>query len=499
MRSSGILMHITSLPSPYGIGTLGKAAYRFVDFLHKAGQHYWQILPVGPTGYGDSPYQTFCTYAGNHYLIDLNLLEEEGLLQKSEIETGNWGDDRTKVDYGLLFQERLPVLRKAFQRFASETSSSFESFEGENQDWLEEYALFMALKNHFGGASWDQWPEEIRYHREAAVQAYREELKEEIAFQKFLQYEFFVQWKALRTYAHANGVQIIGDVPIYVPLDSSDVWSNPAVFQLDKERRPKCVAGVPPDYFSADGQLWGNPLYNWAQMKKDGYRWWIRRMQSAAELFDVVRIDHFRGIESYWSVPYGETTARNGVWVKGPGMNLIRAIKRELPELQFIAEDLGFLTPEVIALVKRSGFPGMKVLEFAFDSREPSDYLPHSYERNCICYTGTHDNETLVQWAEAISPENYDYAVRYLAKGEKEDICHAVIRAGMASVAKLFVAQMQDWLGLGAEARMNHPGTVDGKNWRWRLTEEQLSDGLAANIREMTVLYGRTQEGSLLD
>jgi len=491
MRSSGILLHITSLPSPYGIGTLGKEAYRFVDFLEAAKQHYWQILPVGPTGYGDSPYQTFCTYAGNHYMIDLDALVQAGLLRQEEVASISWCEDPARVDYGVLFAHRLQVLKLAFGRFTQQ-DSSYVSFLEQERFWLEEYALFMALKSHFGGVSWSEWPENIRYHRPEAVETYRELLRDEIAFHCFLQYEFFVQWKALRSYAHAHSVQMIGDVPIYVPLDSSDVWSNPKNFQLDKERRPKCVAGVPPDYFSVDGQLWGNPIYDWVRMKKDGYSWWIQRMRAAAEIFDVVRIDHFRGIESYWSVPYGEKTARNGAWVKGPGMNLIRAIKRELPDLNFIAEDLGFMTPEVISLVQRSGFPGMKVLEFAFDSRETSDYLPHNYERNCICYTGTHDNETLVQWAEATSAEDYAYAVEYLAKGENESICHAVIRAGMASVAKLFVVQMQDWLELGEACRMNHPGTVNGKNWRWRLTEDQLTPELAEKIGTMTKLYGRS-------
>ena len=490
MRSSGILMHITSLPSPYGIGTLGKAAYQFVDFLQAAGQRFWQILPVGPTGYGDSPYQTFSTYAGNHYMIDLDLLVDEGLLQPEEISAVTWFEDPARTDYGILFEQRLSMLKKAFARFRAQ-ESSIASFAEEERFWLDEYALFMALKSHFGGAPWSEWPEDIRFHKPEAMEHYQEELEDEIEFHRFLQYEFFVQWKALRNYAHAHGVEIIGDVPIYVPLDSADVWSNPRSFQLDKERRPKCVAGVPPDYFSVDGQLWGNPLYDWVRMKKDGYRWWIQRMRAAASLFDVVRIDHFRGIESYWSVPYGEETARNGVWVKGPGMNLIRAIKRELPDLRFIAEDLGFMTPEVIALVKKSGFPSMKVLEFAFDSREPSDYLPHNYNSNCVCYTGTHDNETLVQWSEATSPEDYDYAVRYLAKGPAESICRAVIRAGMGSVAELFVAQMQDWLELGEGARMNHPGTTDGKNWRWRLAKGQLTETLAKEICEMTRLYGR--------
>lgn len=490
MRSSGILMHISSLPGPYGIGSLGRGAYQFIDFLKAARQHYWQILPVGPTGYGDSPYQTFCIFAGNHYLIDLDLLVEDGLLQKDEIQAVTWCQTPDRVDYGCLYENRLTVLRKAFARF-DRGDLSYGSFVEENREWLQEYGLYMALKEQFDGRSWIAWPEDIRNHRAEAVSRYRKRLAEETEFWFFLQYQFFIQWKALRRYAHESGVSIIGDVPIYVPLDSSDVWSEPQYFQLDRSRRPKGVAGVPPDYFSADGQLWGNPLYDWVRMKQDGYQWWIRRLQASAGIFDVVRIDHFRGIESYWAVPYGDETARNGVWVKGPGMQLVRAIRRALPKLEFIAEDLGFLTPAVMDLVKKSGFPGMKVLEFAFDPREPSDYLPHNYEKHCICYTGTHDNETLVQWTEVIRPEDRAYAARYLGKAAQESLPRAVIRGGMSSVAELFVAQLQDWLELGAEARMNRPGTVDGQNWRWRVTAALLTPELAAEIAEMTTLYGR--------
>ena len=483
-------MHITSLPSPYGVGTLGREAYRFVDFLNQAGQRYWQILPVGPTGYGDSPYQTFSTFAGNHYMIDLDQLIQEGLLLPEEVTAIDWGADAQRVDFGLLYARRPEVLRKAFARFDC-ADSSYRSFLAEEAAWLDDYALFMALKAHFGGAAWTAWPEGLRYRREEEMAQYRETLHEEIAFHCFLQYKFFVQWKALRSYAHTNGVQIIGDVPIYVPLDSADVWSNPHNFQLDGQRRPKCVAGVPPDYFTADGQLWGNPLYDWSRMRQDDYSWWIRRLRSAAEIFDVVRIDHFRGIESYWAVPYGETTARNGTWIKGPGMMLIRAINRALPDLHFIAEDLGYMTPEVVALVQRSGYPNMKVLQFAFDPREPSDHLPHNYVRNCVCYTGTHDNETLAQWASVIDETCFRFASDYLGRRDDESLCSAVIRGGMASVADLFVAQMQDWLELGAEARMNRPGTVDGKNWLWRTLPGTYNDALAARIREMTKRYGR--------
>ena len=490
MRSSGILMHITSLPSPYGVGTLGRAAYEFVDFLEKSRQKYWQILPVGPTGYGDSPYQTFSAYAGSPYLIDLDLLAERGLLDPEAPKQVTWSREPDRVDYGRLYQFRMGLLRQASARFDRRDPDYLAFLESE-RGWLENYALYMALKEHFGGASWQTWPEEIRRRQPEAMEHYRGLLREELEVQRFVQYEFFRQWRLLRAYAREHGVGIIGDVPIYVPQDSADVWAEPAYFQLDQDLHPTAVAGVPPDYFSADGQLWGNPLYRWDRMEADGFQWWIRRMRAAARLFDVVRIDHFRGLESYWSVPPHETTARNGRWVKGPGMALIRRVQEALPELRFIAEDLGFLTPEVIRLVRESGFPGMKVLEFAFDPREPSNYLPHTYDHNCVCYTGTHDNETLLQWAQTIPKENYAYAARYLGKGAEESICYAVLRAGSASVADLFVAQLQDWLELGPEGRMNHPGVTDGNNWRWRALPEQITPALAEEIAEITTLYGR--------
>ena len=489
MRYSGILMHISSLPGPYGIGTMGDQARRFVDFLKSARQHYWQILPVGPTGYGDSPYQSFCTYAGNHYLIDLNELMAQGLLLPEE--AAPQGTCPDQVDYGLLYTQRTEALRKAYGRFDPE-EAGFVRFVREEQDWLEDYCLFMALKTAFGGLEWLRWPEELRFRRPQALEKYRRTLASEIGFHRFLQYQFYTQWTALRRYAGDNGIEIIGDVPIYVPLDSSDVWANPGCFQLDSRTlHPERVAGVPPDYFNADGQLWGNPLYNWDAMAADGYAWWIRRLKASARLFDVVRIDHFRGFESYWAVPYGDTSAKNGCWNKGPVMDLIATVKQALPSLRFIAEDLGYVTPEVMQLVQDSGFPGMKVLEFAFDSREAHDYMPHTYTANSVCYTGTHDNETLIQWAEAASPEDYRLACRYLGKSESESICSAMIRAGMASVSDTFIVQMQYWLELGAEARMNHPGTLGGRNWRWRCREEAISPDLARRIAETTALYRR--------
>lgn len=489
MRFSGILMHISSLPGPYGIGTMGRNAFRFIDFLKKSRQHYWQILPVGPTGFGDSPYQSFSSYAGNHYLIDLEQLIRQGLLMPEE--AAPTCCDPAQVDYGVLYQERNGALRKAYGRFCRE-DPAFLRFVAAEREWLTDYCLYMALKSEFQGLPWLQWPEDIRFRRPEAMTHYSEALKEEIGFHQFLQYTFFTQWNALRRYAGENGLEIIGDVPIYVPLDSAEVWAEPGCFQLDRKTLyPERVAGVPPDYFSADGQLWGNPLYDWDAMEKDGYRWWIRRLSASARIFDVVRIDHFRGLESYWAVPYGDTSARNGCWVKGPGMAFIRRVKQALPHLRFIAEDLGYVTREVMQLVEDSGFPGMKVLEFAFDSREAGDYMPHTYTRNTVCYTGTHDNETLVQWATASDPRDYALACRYLGKGEGESICSAVIRAGMASVSDTFIVQMQDWLELGEESRMNQPGTLGGRNWRWRCGEDALSDDLAARIGDLTALYRR--------
>lgn len=491
MRASGILLHITSLPSPHGVGTLGKEAYAFVDFLKKARQKYWQILPLGPTGYGDSPYQTDSAFAGNPYLIDLDALVEDGLLTEEEVNAPFWGADPSCTDYGALYVGRAPLLKTACTRGWERDAEAVANFRRENP-WLEDYALFKALKSHFGMKPWSEWEdEEIRLRRSEAVLAhYREELAGDIRVNIYTQFLFFRQWDALRAYAREQGVGIIGDVPIYVPMDSADVWAESEYFQLDEERRPKAVAGVPPDYFSADGQLWGNPLYDWEKMQADGYRWWLRRMRAASRLYDVVRIDHFRGLESYWAVPYGETTARNGRWRKGPGESFITALRENLPQMDIIAEDLGFLTPEVIELRTFSGYPGMKILEFAFDSREPSSYLPHCYEENCICYTGTHDNATLRQWLDDAAPEDAAFAREYFSLGEDDNFNFGVIRGGMRSVAKLFVAPMQDWLELGGEARMNTPGLPEG-NWCWRMSGEALRDELAWKIARMTCLYGR--------
>ena len=490
MRSSGILLHISSLPSPCGIGTLGKAAYEFADFLHDAGQHYWQILPIGPTSYGDSPYQSFSTCAGNPYFIDLELLRDDGLLLQEELDSVDWAAHEERVDYGFQFSVRFDLLYRAYERGRDRYGREIEQFRAENP-WVEEYALYMAVKRSRGMVSWEQWPEEIRLRRPGAVETYATVLAEDMNFFIFLQFLFFRQWDALRGYVHSKGIEIIGDLPIYVPYDSCDVWANPSLFQLDEQGVPTGVAGCPPDYFAKDGQLWGNPLYDWQKMSADGYLWWKKRIRAASRLFDVIRIDHFRGLESYWSVPYGEETARNGKWVKGPDHDFIRALKESFPELRLIAEDLGFLTPEVIRLQKDSGFPGMKVLEFAFDPREPSNYLPHRYERNCICYSGTHDNETLVQWQAAQSDETLAYTMEYLGVSDEKDLTWGLLRAGMASVADTFIAQMQDYLGLGAQSRMNEPGTVSQKNWSWRLKKTDLTPELAQKIRRLTSLYER--------
>ena len=489
MRCSGILMHISSLPGPYGVGTMGKNAFRFVDFLEDAGQSVWQILPLTPTGYGDSPYQSCSTFAGNHYLIDLEALVEEKLLKKEELSSIRWSWSETKADFGLLYNNRLNVLRKAYDRFAAQ--EELDAFCAENAGWLPDFALFMALKDRFGGKPWYQWDKALKFRDSKAIETARQELKEEIRFFCFVQYLFYKQWNALRAYAHGKGIRIIGDVPIYVPYDSVEVWKDTQLFQLDEKLDPVSVAGCPPDAFSADGQLWGNPLYRWDVMAEDGFAWWIRRLAAAGELYDIVRMDHFRGLEAYWSIPYGDATAKGGKWIKGPGMDFVNAVKKGLPELNMIAEDLGFLTQEVVDLRDASGYPGMKVLEFAFDSRDPSDYLPHTYVSNTVCYTGTHDNMTMRQWFETATDEAVEYATEYMNLTEKEGLVWGVIRTAYASVSDLCVIQMQDLLNLGAQARMNFPGTLSDANWTWRADDAFMSEDLAKKILNMTKLYGR--------
>ena len=491
IRSAGILLPISSLPSPYGIGTFGKAAYEFADFLREAGQTYWQMLPLGPTSYGDSPYQSFSAFAGNPYYIDLDMLIDDGLLTHEEVNSHEWGSEPRYVDYGKIYESRFVLLAQAKERGWKRYEAEINKFLDENISWLPNYVLFMACKRHFDMKSWLEWPDDALRLRDAvALSRYSSMLKEDIELFTFIQFLFYKQWNLLRDYIHQQGLLVIGDIPIYVALDSADVWSEQEFFQLDEKGFPLEVSGVPPDYFSEDGQLWGNPLYDWDKMKADGYGWWIRRIDGAAKLFDVIRFDHFRGLESYWAVPFGETTAKNGKWRKGPGMELISTLNGWFPNISFIAEDLGFLTPEVAQLLKDSGWPGMKVLQFAFDSGESSNYLPHTYNRNCVCYTGTHDNAPLALWREEASEADLAYASEYLGIHEAEGFNLCVIRGGLESVANLFIAPIQDYLNLGRFHRINTPGTSVG-NWQWRLLDGETSQELAEGIFNITKLYGR--------
>lgn len=490
-RSAGIILPLFSLPSPYGVGTMGQAAREFVDFLVEANQSWWQVLPVAPTALGDSPYQSPSAFAGNPYLIDLDLLVADGLLTKEEIETRDWGDDPTRVDYGLLYQHRLDLLRLACERGWDRDYADVQAFARENEDWLEDYALFMAIKRHFGMAAWYDWPdEEARLHRQVALERYGRELDRDIRLFTYVQYLFYRQWMELRRYANDRGIGIFGDMPIYVALDSADVWAHPENYQLDERNNPCEVAGVPPDYFSSEGQLWGNPLYDYSAMAQDGYSWWCKRVHAAGRLYDMVRIDHFRGIARYWSVPAHEKTAKNGRWVDGPGMDLIEAIKRENPGVQLVAEDLGTPTPEVMELLLASGLPGMKVLQFAFDGREDNEHLPHGIPVNCVCYTGTHDNAPLGAWFAEEDEACLDRARRYIGLNDEEGRVWGMVRQAASSVATLFFAQMQDYLELGAESRINTPGTMSG-NWTWRLREGQITSELAHRISDAMRLYGR--------
>ena len=489
MRESGVLMHITSLPGSYGVGTMGKHAYEFIDFLQAAGQSYWQILPLNPTGYGDSPYQCCATFAGNPYLIDLDTLVEEGLLQANDLLTVSWSEQEDRVDFGALYQNRLAVLRKAFSNFSG--GEEFDSFCRENSSWLSDFALYMALKEKNSGKAWYEWETPLKYRHPDAVWQARQALQRSICFYSFVQYLFFRQWERLCSYAHGRGIHIIGDVPIYIPYDSVDVWTNTELFQLDENLQPLKVAGCPPDDFTEDGQLWGNPLYRWDVLKKDGYAWWLRRMTAAARLYDVVRLDHFRGFESYWAVPAEDTTAKNGEWIKGPGLDFINTLRQKLPQLKLIAEDLGFLTPEVLEMLEKSELPGMKVLGFAFDSRENSPYLPHNHVPNSVCYTGTHDNMTSRQWLNTASADAVAYAAEYMQLTRQEGFVWGMIRTAMASVSQLCIIPMQDYLELGEEARMNCPGSLSNSNWTWRVKCGIITADLAQRIRRLTQLYDR--------
>ena len=490
MRKGGILLPVSSIPSRYGIGTFSKQAYEFVDFLEKAGQKYWQILPLGPTGYGDSPYQSFSTFAGNPYYIDLEELIGKGWLTREECDACDFGADDGYVDYEKVYLSRFKVFKKAYERSGIGTDGDFLEFREENAFWLGDYALYMAVKNSFDSVSWIEWDEDIRLRKEDAMAAYKEKYAAEVEFYEFQQYLFASQWFALKAYANEKGIEIIGDIPIYVAFDSADTWANPELFQLDENCIPVGVAGCPPDSFSATGQLWGNPLYRWEYHKETGYEWWMRRIAYCYKLYDVVRIDHFRGFDEYYFIPYGDATAEFGHWEKGPGYDIFKVMKEKLGKKAVIAEDLGFLTPSVLKLVKKTGYPGMKILQFAFDSREESDYLPHNYSCNSVVYTGTHDNDTTMGWFDTLNRKDKAFAKRYLNITSRKDVHWEFIRAALASVSDTAIIPMQDYLGLGAEARMNIPSTL-GNNWKWRMPDGQLTDELAEKIRAMTKLYGR--------
>ena len=484
-------MAISSLPSPYGIGTFGKAAYDFADFLRKSGQSYWQMLPLGPTSFGDSPYQSFSTFAGNPYYIDLDMLIEDGLLEKEEVSAVDWGLDPETVSYEKIYNSRFKILSLAKMRGWERDQQEIDSFREKNAGWLQNYALFMACKRQFGMSPWSEWPEDIRVRRMDALDRYTQELKEDIELFIYIQYLFFKQWDLLKAYIHGNGIKIIGDLPIYVAMDSSDAWSEQFFFEMDENGIPDVVGGVPPDYFTEDGQLWGNPIYRWDRMKQDGFGWWIRRVGAAAKLYDVIRIDHFRGIDEYWAVPYGEKTAKIGEWRKGPGLQFVKVLAGWYPNLEFIAEDLGILTPSVKKLLADSGWPGMKVLQFAFDPSEPSSYLPHKYSKNCVCYTGTHDNTTTESWFSEAGKDEIALSIRYLGLNKEEGYTYGFLRGGMGSVADLFVAPIQDFLCQGGKYRMNTPGSMGGTNWCYRIKSGLLTDELANRIFNMTEMYGR--------
>mgnify|MGYP000881820131 FL=1 len=493
-RSSGILFHPTSLPGKYGIGTLGKEAYAFIDFLKKSRQKLWQIFPLGPTGYGDSPYQSFSSFAGNPYLIDFDLLIEAHLLSEEDLRDVFFGDNEEYIDYGAIYNQKYPLLRRAYENFKSsdnhEMRENLEHFKRENASWLNDYSLYISLKNHFNGLPWNEWAHDIKNREHGAMEHYRNELADDIEYHNFIQFLFFKQWGDVKRYANENGIKIIGDIPIFVAADSSDAWANPEIFLFDEERKPVKVAGVPPDYFSATGQLWGNPLYNWQKLKETNYSWWVERVRANLSTCDIIRIDHFRGFEAYWAVPYGDDTAINGQWEPGPGIDLFNAIKSQLGELPIIAEDLGLMTQGVIDLREATGFPGMKILGFAFDSGEENDYLPHTYTKNCVVYTGTHDNDTLIGWFQKAKEEDRQFARDYLNSRSDDEIHWDAIRGAWSSVANMAISPVQDFLGLGSEARINTPGVAAG-NWQWRLKHGVLTDELAERIAKLTKVYSR--------
>ena len=492
-RQSGVLMHISSLPGKYGIGSFGQSAYDFVDFLVRTKQRYWQILPLGTTSYGDSPYQSFSAFAGNTYFIDFDILIEEGLLNEADVKGADFGDDPRKVDYAKIFDARRPIMEKAVARFLeADDLSDYESFVEQNAAWLEVFAEYMAIKEHFDNLAWTEWPDEAIRRREAAsLASYREKLADKLTYHRVTQYLFFKQWLRLKAYANEHHIEIVGDMPIYVAADSADVWAQPHFFKTDAVGKPTCVAGCPPDEFSETGQLWGNPIYDWEAMDKDGYAWWIERLRESFKIYDIVRIDHFRGFESYWEVPAGSETSTSGKWVKGPDYKLFAAVKEALGDLNIIAEDLGFMTDEVIELRERTGFPGMKILQFAFNPDDESIDSPHLAPNNSVMYTGTHDNNTVLGWyKDEIDDATRQYMAQYTNRKEYETVPHAMLRTIFASVSFMAIATMQDLLELDSAARMNYPSTIGG-NWTWRMTAEELNPIIEGELYSLTKTYRR--------
>ncbi len=488
MRKSGILLPIFSLPGPYGIGSLGAEAYRFVEFLERTNQKIWQVLPLGPISYGNSPYQTFSAFAGNPYFIDLDFLKNENLLNEEELKYLNIINNKDKIDYEFLYNERFKVLKKAFNRF--DKNESYDNFIYKNEYWLEDYALFMALKNKYNGLPWYMWEKSIKLRYKKSILKVKEELKEEIEFQKFLQFKFFEHWMNLKKYANSKNISIVGDIPIYVSYDSSDVWANSKYFLLDKFKNPILVSGCPPDAFSNKGQLWGNPVYRWNVLKKSNYDWWIKRISLANDIYDYIRIDHFRGFEAYYTIEYGREDATIGKWLKGPGIDLFNKIKEKLGNVKIIAEDLGFLTEEVYKLLEKTNYPGMKVLQFGFEPYENSTYLPHNYKKNTVCYTGTHDNETLKGWVNNLNSEKKQFLKEYLNVDDDNKLVISLIKLAQMSVSDIVIIPIYDYLELDNYARINTPSTLDN-NWIWRLDKNLLTKDIEDKIKYITKLYGR--------
>lgn len=495
MRESGILMPVSSLPGPYGIGCFGKEAYRFVDFLEQAGQKVWQILPLSPTGFGDSPYQSCSAFAGNPYFIDLDALAQAGLLKKAEYAKLSWGKSAAKVDYAAVYENRYQVLRLAYSRFEAYPPDEYYSFCFLNEEWLEDYALFMTIKQRMEMKPWTQWPAPLRLRDQETLEQVSRQNRSEIGFWKFLQYEFAAQWQELKAYANNKGVEIMGDLPIYVAADSADAWAGRKLFETNPDGTSRRVAGCPPDYFAVDGQLWGNPVYDWAYHEKTGFAWWISRVRHAFRLYDRVRIDHFRAFDTYYAIPGDADTARSGVWENGPGMKLFNALTDALGPLPIVAEDLGLMFDSVRKLLADSGYPGMKVIQFAFDPNSDSEYLPHNHPVNSVVYPGTHDNATAVEWVNNADKQELNKAKLYLGLNKEEGYAMGLVRAALQSPARLAVIPAADWLGLGAEARMNTPGVGSG-NWQWRAKSGCFTDALANKIRTRCTVFGRVHQNS---